>query len=299
MICETRPRSHSRTNEQDETLSEEDKKLKEDLELAVERVSDPEIGVSKLAVNTLRAKIKSATSSMTSVPKPLKFLGPHYETLKKAFSKRKNEELADVLSVLAMTMAPEGKRESLSFKLEGCKTDVAAWGHEYVRNLSGEIAEEYRERTGDDDDDDEVEDSKTEKKDVSELIDLAKRIVKFDMEHNAEAEAVDLLMEVQQLPLLLPLEFDERNTERVCAYLLRSALYEVDPEEKVSVFNVAFDLYSKQGRLCDALRVAIRMKDAAKIEGLFEKTKDDLATRTQLAYVVFERSLIHNTHTYH
>ena len=171
MICETRPRSHSRTNEQDETLSEEDKKLKEDLELAVERVSDPEIGVSKLAVNTLRAKIKSATSSMTSVPKPLKFLGPHYETLKKAFSKRKNEELADVLSVLAMTMAPEGKRESLSFKLEGCKTDVAAWGHEYVRNLSGEIAEEYRERTGDDDDDDEVEDSKTEKKDVSELID--------------------------------------------------------------------------------------------------------------------------------
>ena len=107
----------------------------------MERVSDPEIGVSKLAVNTLKAKIKSATSSMTSVPKPLKFLGPHYETLKQAFAKRKNEELADVLSVLAMTMAPEGKRESLSFKLEGCKTDVAAWGHEYVRNLSGEIAE--------------------------------------------------------------------------------------------------------------------------------------------------------------
>ena len=168
-------------------------------------MSDPEIGVSNLAVNTLRSKIKSATSSMTSVPKPLKFLGPHYDTLKKAFAQRKNEELADVLSVLAMTMAPEGKRESLSFKLEGCKTDVAAWGHEYVRNLSGEIAEEYRERKGVDGED-EDQDTKTEKKDVTELIDLAKRIVKFDMEHNAEAEAVDLLMEVQQLPLLLPLE---------------------------------------------------------------------------------------------
>ena len=52
------------------------------------------------------------------------------------------------------------------------------------------------------DEDEEEEDSKTEKKDVSELIDLAKRIVKFDMEHNAEAEAVDLLMEVQQLSSL-------------------------------------------------------------------------------------------------
>ena len=252
----------------------------------MERVSDPEIGVSRLAITTLRSKIKSATSSMTSVPKPLKFLGPHYETLKKAFSQRKNEELADVLSVLAMTMAPEGKRESLSFKLEGCKTDVAAWGHEYVRNLSGEIAEEYRERTTRAEEQQE-EDSKTDEKDnVSDLIDLAKRIVKFDMEHNAEAEAVDLLMEVQQLPLLLPLEFDERNTDRVCAYLLRSALYEVDPEERTGVFNVAFDLYSKQGRICDALRVAIRMKDATKIEGLFEKTVDDVATRTQLAYIM-------------
>ena len=44
----------------------------------------------------------------------------------------------------------------------------------------------------------------------------------------AEAEAVDLLMEVQQLPRLLEPEvrdkMDERNTDRMCQYLMRSAL---------------------------------------------------------------------------
>jgi 26S proteasome regulatory subunit N1 len=41
--------------------------------------------------------------------------------------------------------------------------------------------------------------------------------------HNAEAEAVDLLMEVQRLSKLrdVPPVVDERNYQRVCLYLLR------------------------------------------------------------------------------
>lgn len=38
-------------------------------------------------------------------------------------------EYADVLSVLAMTMA-HGKGESLSFKLQGNPTALDEWGHE-------------------------------------------------------------------------------------------------------------------------------------------------------------------------
>lgn len=40
-----------------------------------------------------------------------------------------------MLSVLAMTMAEEGTRECLKFKLEGSKEmPIGDWGHEYIRS---------------------------------------------------------------------------------------------------------------------------------------------------------------------
>lgn len=62
--------------------TEEDLKKKDEYQLLVTRVSDSDDGVVKLALETLRSEIKSSTSSMTAVPKPLKFLRPHYETLR-------------------------------------------------------------------------------------------------------------------------------------------------------------------------------------------------------------------------
>ena len=41
----------------------------------------------KPALEALRTQIRSSTSSMTSVPKPLKFLRPHYGTLKDLYEK--------------------------------------------------------------------------------------------------------------------------------------------------------------------------------------------------------------------
>jgi len=43
------------------------------------------------------------------------------------------KSLADVVSILAMTMAAEGTRESLHYKLKGNSSDIGSWGHEYVR----------------------------------------------------------------------------------------------------------------------------------------------------------------------
>lgn len=38
-------------------------------------------------LNQLRVKIRASTTSMTSVPKPLKFLRPHFDTLKQLYEK--------------------------------------------------------------------------------------------------------------------------------------------------------------------------------------------------------------------
>lgn len=43
-------------------LTEEDAALKENLELMVNRSADPQAGVAKLAMETMRSSIKSATS---------------------------------------------------------------------------------------------------------------------------------------------------------------------------------------------------------------------------------------------
>ena len=62
---------------------------------------------------------------MTSVPKPLKFLRPHFEALKAAYdgypSGESKAQLADIISLLAMTMRSRSDDvpESLKYRLLG------------------------------------------------------------------------------------------------------------------------------------------------------------------------------------
>jgi 26S proteasome regulatory subunit N1 len=57
-------------------------------------------------------------------------------------------------------------------------------------------------------------------------------IVPFHVTHNAEAEAIDLLIEVQRLNNLMKLEkIDENNYERICLYLIKTADYMSDPDD--------------------------------------------------------------------
>jgi len=76
-----------------------------------------------------------------------------------------------------------------------------------TRHLAAEVAQEFAVR------------SETEE-DVADLFELAAEIVPFCMSHNAEADACDLLMEMESVEKLV--EFvDENNYERVCLYLIR------------------------------------------------------------------------------
>jgi 26S proteasome regulatory subunit N1 len=106
--------------------------------------------VARNALEMLRSEVRGATTSMTSVPKPLKFLAPHYDRTKEIYGRMSasqlKAELANFISVLATTMAAPGSRESLKFLLEGDKKDLVNWGLEYVNNLSFDIREEFLER---------------------------------------------------------------------------------------------------------------------------------------------------------
>uniref|UniRef100_A0A669DJK9 26S proteasome non-ATPase regulatory subunit 2 n=1 Tax=Oreochromis niloticus TaxID=8128 RepID=A0A669DJK9_ORENI len=87
-----------------------------------------------------------------------------------------------------MTMS--GERECLKYRLVGSQEELASWGHEYVRHLAGEVAKEWQE----------VEEN--DKTQQETLLKLVKEIVPYNMAHNAEHEACDLLMEIERLDML-------------------------------------------------------------------------------------------------
>lgn len=178
---------------------------------------------------------------MTSVPKPLKFLRSHYPGMKAIYQRMSagdnRQALADVLSVLAMNAGAEGARECLNFRLAGSSETAGSWGHEYVRcaelprycrlranlasalvwtpvhlgccqcvtlqahlcrHVAGEIGLEWQERLD-------------AEKSTEDLLALVHQIVPFHMAHNAEPEAVDLLLEVPRCsnsPCHLHLHYD-------------------------------------------------------------------------------------------
>lgn len=71
------------------------------------------------------------------------------------------------------------------------------------------------------------------------LVDI---IIPYFMKNHEEPEAVDLLMEVENLERLVNFT-NESNYERVCLYLLSCANYAADPEEMSKAFTTAFKIY--------------------------------------------------------
>jgi 26S proteasome regulatory subunit N1 len=285
-------------HQQEEELSEEDLVIKENLDMLAARAQDGDLRLAKVAVESIGNEIRTATSSMTSVPKPLKFLKEHYAPLKKHFGSLEGNSavaavalrgaLADVLSVLAMTSAETpGSMETLKFKLLSGVKDVAGWGHEYSRHLSGEIGEAYHERMqaeeGAGNLTEEQQARVSQLPDVSDLMELVREIIPWNMAHNAEPEAVDLCLEVNRLDMILE-AIDKDNAGRACLYMLSCAAYLPEPEDR-TVYMCAFESYLKVNLSTDALRVALKMGDLGLMARVMGSVQDPIEKK-QLAYIL-------------
>ncbi|KAL0083669.1 armadillo-type protein [Phycomyces blakesleeanus] len=266
--------------EQEEELSEEDQQLKSELELLVERLQDKDVKLHRPALEHLRTLIRTSTSSMTSVPKPLKFLSPHYPLLKelhKSWSESGDKKLfADILSVLSMTYAEEGERAALHYRMIGStEEDIGSWGHEYVRHISGEIMLEYETRTD-------------EEKDTEDLLVLALKVVPFFLHHNAEADAVDLLLGLEAIEKLA--QFVDKDTyERVCLYMLGCVNLLASPDD-VLFMKTARVIYRKQEKYAQALNLSIRMGDMDLIKEDFNSCPDPLLKK-QMAFLLARQQI--------
>ncbi|KAM0748773.1 26S proteasome regulatory complex, non-ATPase subcomplex, Rpn1 subunit [Meredithblackwellia eburnea MCA 4105] len=312
-------------------LSEEDAQLKGELEMLVERLKEPDTNLYRPALETLRTLIRTSTSSMTSVPKPLKFLRPHYEELAKlqaswpdspstatsllqtvtsavglstpASSDDKAANIstkslfADILSVLAMTYSDTGKRETLKYRLVGgSDEDPGLWGHEYVRHLAAELGEEFLARQAEI-----VAEAEKKEKDGSsivseakkdDLVALALRLVPFLLTHNGEADAVDLLLELESIELIIPF-VDSETYARVCLYMVSCVSLLPPPEDK-QFLKTAREIYRTQKRYTESICLSLRLGEIEGIKEDFEAPKNPHMKR-QLAFILARQQVFIET----
>lgn len=114
------------------------------------------------------------------------------------------------MSVLGMTYSDENRRDTLKYRLLSPSKDLGSWGHEYMRHLALEIGQEFQDRLNDD-------------KVADELVDLGLNLVPFFLKHNAEADAVDILSELEMIESI-DQYLDDNTFSRVALYMVRYGL---------------------------------------------------------------------------
>lgn len=268
----------------EEELSEEDQKLKDDLEALVETLNQPDQPEEDYltALSTMKNFIKDSTTSMTAVPKPLKFLRPHYSLMTELYEKWSTKgvavklllQLADIISVLATTQSDDGKRESLKYRLLASDDTISDWGHEYMRHLALEIGESYQANLGSDE------------AHVARLVDLSLHIVPFFLKHNAEADAVDLLLEIENIEKL-PQYLDNSTYARVCLYMV-SCVPLLAPPDDTAFLHTAYSIYLTHNQLTQALTLAIKLDNEDLIKQVFDST-EDLLVHKQLGFILSQQ----------
>ncbi|XP_066137473.1 26S proteasome non-ATPase regulatory subunit 2-like [Euwallacea fornicatus] len=255
---------------------EEDKELQSELKLLVDKVTGSDPKLIPPALDMMKYLIRTSTASMTSVPKPLKYLARYYDQLKcthKLMSKGDAKLiLADVLSVLAMGTAggEEAKQqlECLKYCLLGTMKNIGDWGHEYVRQLESEIVQQWGItlcNIGD-----------------KMLIPLINDIIHFNCSHHAEIQACDLLMEIDQLELL-PKYIAHNTYQRMCYYLMSCSKY-VDETEREKLMRMIYYQYLKFWEYSRALIIALQINDEHLVSKIFSECKDHIILY-QLAFI--------------
>merc|ERR1712227_951010 len=184
-----------------------------------------------------------------------------------------------------MTMSD--KNDCLKYKLLGNtdRQNIEAWGHEYIRHLAGEIVSEWNaidpEKDQSSPTEGDIEMGDSDKK--NELLNLVKQIIPSQMKHHAEAEACDLLMEVERLDFLEQY-VDKTAFNRVCLYLTSCVPYVPEPEN-TNLLNTALQLFRKFDQYPHAMRIALQMNDPTKVQEIFHSCQDPIMQK-QLAFML-------------
>ena len=235
--------------------------------------------------NMIKHEITTATSSMTSIPRPLKFIRTHFSEIKDFYEKfvpstekDKNYKLmlSDLISVILSVVTEKDEEGNeltmLSYVLSGTRKDITSWGIEYVRSLCSDIGKEY--------------DARLEKGEpTNEILDLVKMFAPYLIKQHCENDAIDLLIEVESIDEIKNY-INENNYKKICLYLLSISNYSADTDEYRSTLELVYNIYfEKFHQYIDAMRVAIKIGNPLYIKQTFIKCEDP-TTKKQLAFIL-------------
>ncbi|EPY29881.1 26S proteasome regulatory subunit N1 [Angomonas deanei] len=260
---------------EEKVLSEEDEQIKSQVELLVQRSCDSNQELAKSAIDQLAALLQtSGSGSVASVPKPLKFVRGYYADLEQALKSVQDTKLIrrlrDVLSFVSMTLEINDVRKvTLEHKLKGTPDDLHEWGHEYLRFLAGCISETWKQR-------------QEENESTDYLLSFVDQIMNYMISHQDESTALDLLIEVDQLPRIVPL-VDELNYKRIASYAAAMSPYLTRPTN-TEVLVTVYDIYCKMKAYAEAMVTALQLGDRERAEQLFQVCQDP-PVRLQLALI--------------
>src|ERR1700761_2760869 len=178
--------------------------------------------------------------------------------------------MADMLSVLGMTYSDEDRRDTLKYRLLSPSKDLGSWGHEYMRHLALEIGEEYQKRMDDD-------------APIDDLRALAFELVPFFLKHNAEADAVDILSELEEIERIIDY-LDDNTYSRVCLYMVSMVPLLAYPDND-KFLRTAYGIYKDYHQYTQALVLAIRLNAMDLIEEVFTAVTDKSVKR-QMAFIL-------------
>lgn len=256
---------HAQDGTSDEVLSEQIKEY-------VEKLSNGSYEERIGSLDKIIDVIKSASTSIATVPKPMTFLIPLYDKIVAAYNAYTETDfkmkLADLLSFLSVTTIDD-RYDMLNYRLESPTDHIDSWGHQYVNCLTMVLIRAIKRPN--------------DLPRGADLQPLINQIFRYFLEHNDETDACDLLMEVDQLDRIVD-EVDEDTHERVCNYLFQCHIYL--PEEKnVEVLKTVYKIYRKLGKLANAAIVAIKLNDKQAVIDMFNEC-DDPCLKKQLALVL-------------
>jgi 26S proteasome regulatory subunit N1 len=174
-----------------------------------------------------------------------------------------------------MTLGDETKLATLNYRLLSPSEDLGSWGHEYVRHLALEIGIDFQTVMTDDGD-------------PTSLVELARTLVPYFLSHNAEADAVDLLSELERIHEIEQY-VDENTYQRVCLYMVSMVNLLTYPEDQQFLL-CAHDIYKRYNKLPQAMVLAIRLNNFELIYQDFDCTQD-LALRKQMALLVARQQI--------
>ncbi|KAJ1501388.1 proteasome regulatory particle base subunit [Coelomomyces lativittatus] len=123
---------------------------------------------------------------------------------------------------------------------------------------------------------------------VDDILQLALEIVPFFLSHNAEADAVDLLLELESINKIIPF-VDENTFVRVCLYMV-SCVHYLPPPDDESFLRTTHAIYRKVNKLPEALILSLRLNDKQWIKDDYDACTDPLL-RKQMAFLLARQAI--------